>query len=107
LGGLLVGNRAEDEPAIVIAVIVIIERAAAFQRQIGSIDEVLMEAEFPRVHVIDPGTVLSVHDEHQVGEGIESAPVVDSSQQLELGPGMNPIEPEWLAVLIALGSLGG
>ena len=68
--GRLPRERAEDEAAVRVDVVVAPELLAAFEREVRAVDEVLVEAVALRVDVIDFVAVLSVNDEEDVRQRV-------------------------------------
>ena len=84
LDGRLIGERAEDEAAVRLEVVVLEELVAAFEREVGAVDEVFVEAVALRVDVVDFVPVLAVDDEHDVRQRVGLVGV-DARQPVELG----------------------
>ncbi len=78
----LIGERAEDEAAVRLRVI-LLELRAAFEREIRAVDEILVEAVALRVDVVDAVPFLAVDDEHDVRQGVRRVGV-DARQRVEL-----------------------
>src|SRR5262249_28473835 len=68
------------------------EGAAAFERQIGGVDEVFMKGEEFRVHVVDAIMVAAIDDKHKVRQSIETPAIVDTRKAVEIGAGGEPRE---------------
>ena len=84
----LVGDRAEEEPAVRLQVVVLVECAPAFERKVGRVDEVFVKLKPLRVDVIDSRGArrAAVDDEHDVRERVEPPAKIDPGQAVELCP---------------------
>jgi hypothetical protein len=85
----LIGNGAENEAPVRFQIIVLEKFLAAFKRQIGAVDEVLVKLVELGIDVIDPVLALSINHEQQVRQCIRRVRVVSNSQDIELGARTN------------------
>ena len=81
----LVGDGAEEEPAVRLQVVVLVKCAPAFERKVGRVDEVFVKLKPLRVDVIDSGSA-AVYDKHDVRERVKPPAKIDSREAVELGP---------------------
>ena len=72
----LVSERAENEAPVELDVVVYEKFLAAFEREIGAVDEVFVETVALFVDVVDLVAVFAIDDDHYVREGVGSVGVV-------------------------------
>src|SRR5262249_27310726 len=98
----LIGNRSQQEPAARAQVVVVVERATAFERKIGRVYKVLVKGKQPRVHIVDSIVLLAVYHEHYMRKRIEAASIVSAGQLIKVRAVTDLFEPAACARLLRL-----
>src|SRR5260221_10104353 len=83
--GCLISDRAQNETAVGLEVVIFKKHLAPFQRKIVAVNKVLMKFIAFGIDVINPITILTVDREQDVRQSIGSVGIVNDGEGVEFG----------------------
>ena len=80
----LIGERAEDEAAVWLQIVVLKKLAPAFERKISAVDEVFVKAVALLVDVVDLVVVFAIDNKHHVWQSVGRVGIVGDCERVKL-----------------------